>query len=192
MILTALVIFVGGTVWTVFYSFTNSKLLPRLNFVGLDQYTRLWSTPRWLSRCREPGHLRRALADLLPGHRLHAGRAARPEDPLREHVPHDLPLPLRAVLHRHRPGLAVDPQSRISASSTWCAASAGRASPSIRSIQFRNRHLRHPDRRALAGHRPGHVPDAGRPARHRRGHLEGRRASTAFRCGRPISSSSSR
>ncbi|TIU85149.1 MAG: sugar ABC transporter permease, partial [Mesorhizobium sp.] len=34
--------------WTVLYSFTNSKLLPRLNFVGLDQYHRLWSTSRWL------------------------------------------------------------------------------------------------------------------------------------------------
>ena len=48
MILTALVIFVGGTAWTVVYSFTNSKLLPRLNFVGLDQYERLWVAPRWL------------------------------------------------------------------------------------------------------------------------------------------------
>jgi glucose/mannose transport system permease protein len=48
MILTAVVVFAGGTVWTVLYSFTNSKLLPRLNFVGLDQYTRLWATPRWL------------------------------------------------------------------------------------------------------------------------------------------------
>ena len=48
MILTAVVIFVGGTAWTVVYSFTNSKLLPRLNFVGLDQYERLWSTQRWL------------------------------------------------------------------------------------------------------------------------------------------------
>ena len=48
MILTALVVFVGGTAWTVLYSFTNSKLLPRLNFVGLDQYYRLWATPRWL------------------------------------------------------------------------------------------------------------------------------------------------
>ena len=37
MILTALVIFVGGTAWTVLYSFTNSKLLPRLSFVGFDQ-----------------------------------------------------------------------------------------------------------------------------------------------------------
>ena len=48
MILTALCVFVGGTVWTVVYSFTNSKLLPRLNFVGLDQYHRLWTTQRWL------------------------------------------------------------------------------------------------------------------------------------------------
>ena len=48
MILTALVIFVGGTAWTVLYSFTNSKLLPRLNFVGIDQYVRLWTTNKWL------------------------------------------------------------------------------------------------------------------------------------------------
>lgn len=48
LILTALVVFVGGTLWTVLYSFTDSKLLPRLNFVGLEQYERLWSTPRWL------------------------------------------------------------------------------------------------------------------------------------------------
>src|SRR5262245_27752342 len=48
MILTALVIFVGGTVWTIVYSFTSSKLLPRLAYVGLEQYERLWSTPRWV------------------------------------------------------------------------------------------------------------------------------------------------
>lgn len=48
MILTALVVFVGGTAWTVLYSFTDSKLLPRLRFVGLDQYDRLWGTSRWL------------------------------------------------------------------------------------------------------------------------------------------------
>ncbi|MDI7863542.1 sugar ABC transporter permease [Rhizobiaceae bacterium n13] len=48
MMLTAVVIFLGGTLWTVLYSFTNSKLLPRLKFVGLEQYERLWSTPRWL------------------------------------------------------------------------------------------------------------------------------------------------
>nr|WP_237351582.1 sugar ABC transporter permease [Rhizobium sp. ACO-34A] len=48
MVLTALVIFLGGTVWTVVYSFTNSKLLPRAKFVGFDQYERLWAAPRWL------------------------------------------------------------------------------------------------------------------------------------------------
>lgn len=48
MILTALVVFLGGTIWTVTYSFTGSKMLPKLNFVGFDQYVRLWSTPRWI------------------------------------------------------------------------------------------------------------------------------------------------
>jgi glucose/mannose transport system permease protein len=48
MILTTLVVFVGGTIWTVVYSFTSSKLLPKLNFVGFDQYTRLWGNSRWL------------------------------------------------------------------------------------------------------------------------------------------------
>ncbi|MFZ1773724.1 MAG: sugar ABC transporter permease [Rhizobiaceae bacterium] len=48
MIFTALVVFLGGTVWTVIYSFTNSKLLPRANFVGLDQYSRLWDQSRWI------------------------------------------------------------------------------------------------------------------------------------------------
>jgi glucose/mannose transport system permease protein len=48
MVLTTLVVFVGGTIWTVVYSFTNSKLLPRLDFVGLMQYERLWSNNRWM------------------------------------------------------------------------------------------------------------------------------------------------
>lgn len=48
MILTALVIFVGCSVWTIVYSFTNSRLLPKTNFVGFDQYERLWSTKRWM------------------------------------------------------------------------------------------------------------------------------------------------
>ena len=48
MILTALCVFVGGTLWTVVYSFTNSKLLPKAKWVGLDQYERLWNTNRWI------------------------------------------------------------------------------------------------------------------------------------------------
>ena len=48
MVATALVVFLGGTIWTVVYSFTNSKLLPKLKFVGFDQYERLWETSRWV------------------------------------------------------------------------------------------------------------------------------------------------
>jgi glucose/mannose transport system permease protein len=48
MVLTALVVFVGGTIWTIVYSFTDSRLLPRENFVGLAQYERLWSSSKWL------------------------------------------------------------------------------------------------------------------------------------------------
>ncbi|MDW4496438.1 sugar ABC transporter permease [Sulfitobacter sp. D35] len=48
MVLTAMVIFVGCSAWTIVYSFTNSKLLPREKFVGFDQYERLWSTSRWI------------------------------------------------------------------------------------------------------------------------------------------------
>lgn len=48
MILTALVVFLGGSIWTIVHSFTNSKLLPKLQFVGIDQYERLWNSRRWL------------------------------------------------------------------------------------------------------------------------------------------------
>ncbi|MFT6658728.1 carbohydrate ABC transporter permease [Maritalea sp.] len=48
MVLTAMVVFVGCTIWTVVYSFTNSKLLPKLDFVGMAQYERLWASRRWL------------------------------------------------------------------------------------------------------------------------------------------------
>ncbi|NKB27485.1 MAG: ABC transporter permease subunit [Rhodobacteraceae bacterium] len=48
MVLTAVVIFVGCTLWTVAYSFTGSKLLPRWRWVGMDQYERLWDTDRWI------------------------------------------------------------------------------------------------------------------------------------------------
>jgi glucose/mannose transport system permease protein len=48
MIMTALGIFIGCSVWTIVHSFTKSRLLPKLDFVGFDQYERLWSTRRWL------------------------------------------------------------------------------------------------------------------------------------------------
>jgi len=48
MVLTALGVFVGATLWTVYHSFTNSKLLPKSELIGFDQYERLWSSARWM------------------------------------------------------------------------------------------------------------------------------------------------
>ncbi|MGB1208365.1 MAG: sugar ABC transporter permease, partial [Paracoccaceae bacterium] len=48
MILTALVVFVGATTWTVVYSFTGSRMLPKTKWIGFDQYERLWDTDRWI------------------------------------------------------------------------------------------------------------------------------------------------
>ena len=49
MILTASVIFVGCTLWTIYHSFTKSRLLPAPEkWVGLENYERLWSESRWL------------------------------------------------------------------------------------------------------------------------------------------------
>ncbi len=37
----------GFIAWTVYISFTRSGVLPNYTLVGLAQYERLWSTPRW-------------------------------------------------------------------------------------------------------------------------------------------------
>jgi glucose/mannose transport system permease protein len=39
--------YIGTMVWTVVISFTSSKLLPVYNFVGFDQYVRLFTSDRW-------------------------------------------------------------------------------------------------------------------------------------------------
>ena len=48
MILTVLFVFLGGSIWTMAYSCTSSRLLPKWKFVGFDQYERLWETRRWI------------------------------------------------------------------------------------------------------------------------------------------------
>lgn len=34
-------------VWTAAISVSSSRMVPKFDFVGLEQYVRLWSTPRW-------------------------------------------------------------------------------------------------------------------------------------------------
>lgn len=52
MIATVLIVFIGCTLWTIWYSFTNSRLLPTGSFVGFDQYQRLFGTSRWNTSVR--------------------------------------------------------------------------------------------------------------------------------------------
>jgi glucose/mannose transport system permease protein len=55
MILIALFVFVGGTLWVILFSFTSIKILPLFTpsewwdkFSGLANYTRLFNTSRWM------------------------------------------------------------------------------------------------------------------------------------------------
>jgi glucose/mannose transport system permease protein len=48
MMAVAIGVYVIGIGFTFYWSFTSSKLFPNNNFVGLDQYRRLWSSDRWL------------------------------------------------------------------------------------------------------------------------------------------------
>jgi len=48
MVVTALGVFIGCSIWTIVHSFTGSRLLPNTKWVGFDQYERLWGTKRWL------------------------------------------------------------------------------------------------------------------------------------------------
>jgi len=47
MIFTSIGIFIIATLWTIYHSFTNSRMLPKSEFIGLAQYERLWSSDRW-------------------------------------------------------------------------------------------------------------------------------------------------
>jgi len=49
MLLVSVGVFLGFSFWTILHSFTGSRLLPNWRFVGLDQYEKLWDTPRWIA-----------------------------------------------------------------------------------------------------------------------------------------------
>jgi len=41
-------VYVIGIAFTFYWSFTSSRLFPNYDFVGLEQYRRLWSSDRWV------------------------------------------------------------------------------------------------------------------------------------------------
>jgi glucose/mannose transport system permease protein len=45
--LVMVVVYIGCTVWTIWISFTSSRMLPSSNFVGLRQYASLMGNERW-------------------------------------------------------------------------------------------------------------------------------------------------
>jgi glucose/mannose transport system permease protein len=46
--LAVILFFVYGFIlWTIYLSFSASRILPNYTFVGMAQYERLWSTPNW-------------------------------------------------------------------------------------------------------------------------------------------------
>ena len=47
MAFSAVGVFVIATLWTVYHSFTSSRMLPKSEFVGVAQYERLWNSDRW-------------------------------------------------------------------------------------------------------------------------------------------------
>ncbi|MFM9844345.1 MAG: sugar ABC transporter permease, partial [Dongiaceae bacterium] len=37
----------GFILWTIYLSFTESKMMPNYGFTGLSAYARLWAQPNW-------------------------------------------------------------------------------------------------------------------------------------------------
>lgn len=42
------VAYLGSMIWTIDISFTRSRILPNNDYVGFDNYERLWSSSRWI------------------------------------------------------------------------------------------------------------------------------------------------
>lgn len=47
--MTAIFAYLGTILWSIQISFTSSKLLPKYDYVGFDQYQRLFESARWLT-----------------------------------------------------------------------------------------------------------------------------------------------
>ena len=55
--ITALLAYVGSVIWSIRISLSSSKLFPRDDWVGLDQFQRLFETDRWIVSLQHMGVL---------------------------------------------------------------------------------------------------------------------------------------
>ena len=132
----------------------------------------LFDNERWISLGPQHRDLRRAVRFARASDRLPAGGCDRSAGAGRGHVPLDLPLSLLDVVRRHRPRLAVAAQPELRHPEGGARARASTASLSTGSYG-RTRRSTPGHRRASGRLRAGDGDHAGRPARHRRGDLEG-------------------
>ena len=151
MVLTAMGVFLGCSVWTIVYSFTGSKLLPKLKWVGIDQYERLWGSRRWLISIENLavyGILALVLS-LVIGFLLAAllDQKIRFENTFRSILLY--PFALSFIVTGLVWQWILNPKYGVQ-----------------NIVQRRHRYLRCSDSGSLARDRTCHVPDAGRPQRH--------------------------
>ena len=110
--LAAVLVFVYGFIlWTVFLSFSKSKMLPVYKFAGLDAYQKLWSQPNWYIALENLGIYGLLYIGLCSVIGLLLAIPARPAHPHRGGLRPIYLYPM-ALLHRHGHGLEMVPQSR--------------------------------------------------------------------------------
>ncbi len=174
------------TGWTIWISFTNSRMLPSSVFVGLRQYSSLIDNERWQVSVQNLAIFGCLfmLAALALGFLLAVliDQRVRGENLLRSVFlyPFSMSFIVTGLAWRWLldPTFGIEkiaPRHRLcrrSRSTGWCGQDRV-----IYTLVAR---------RHLACVRAGHGDHAGRPARHRSGDLEGRRASTAFPPGASI------
>jgi ABC-type sugar transport system permease subunit len=114
-----MVIFVYGFIaFTIYLSFTDSRMLPSYDWVGWQNYDRLFRISPVGHLGRQPRDLRVALHRHQHHHRPDAGDLPRPEDPGRGRAAADLSLSHGAQLHRDRHRVEMDARPGHRASRT--------------------------------------------------------------------------
>ena len=113
MILTALFVFVGGTAWTVTYSFTKSGLLPKLKWVGFAQYDRLWNTKKWLVAIENLAIYGICMLILMFLIGFVLAALIRPKSSFRKYFPYCYSLSICNEFCCYGFSLAMDPKSRV-------------------------------------------------------------------------------
>jgi hypothetical protein len=113
---TVLVAYLGHMLWTLGFRSPVRAPFPPPTLSGWRS-TSACSTTNAGRKPAQPGGVRGAVHRGLPGDRHPAGHLHGPEGARRRCAAHHLPVPLRHVLRRHRPGLAVgdEPRSRPAA-----------------------------------------------------------------------------